>query len=128
MFDPADGSLSLRQCEISLRSYEQNLSVLSTVLGIGGASIALPSRPSFGRVSAPQPTPTTSSHPGAAQAQAKLTEMVVHESEIATWVLMRGRDWPMVKAAVRVDGHVSELVTLASTPKCDFTFRASCHF
>jgi hypothetical protein len=29
MFDPADGSLSLRRCEISLRSYEQNLSVPS---------------------------------------------------------------------------------------------------
>jgi hypothetical protein len=116
MFDPADGSLSLRRCEISLRSYEQNLSVPSAVPGIGGTSISLPSRPSFGRVSAPQPAPATSSRPGAAQAQDKPTEMVGHESEVATWNLRRGRDWPMVKAAVRVDGHVSEVVSSASAP------------
>lgn len=123
MFDPADGSLSLRRCEISLRSYEQNLSVPSAVPGIGGTSISLPSRPSFGRVSAPSPAAATSSRnksSGVAQAQDKPTEMVAHESEVATWNLRRGRDWPVVKAPVRVEGNVSETFSSASSPKYDF--------
>ena len=124
MFDPADGSLSLRRCEISLRSYEQNLSVPSAVPGIGGTSISLPSRPSFGRVSAPLPAPPTSSRDkssGVAQAQDKPTEMVGRESEVATWNLRRGRDWPAVKASVQVEGHVSETLSSASSPKYGFT-------
>lgn len=119
MFDPVDGSLSLRRCEISLRPYEQNLSVPSAVPGIGGTSISLPSRPSFGRVSAPLPAPTTSSrnkYSVVAQAQDKPTEMVGHESEVATWNLRRGRDWPVMKASVRVEGHVSETFGPASAP------------
>ncbi|KAH9167567.1 hypothetical protein EDB89DRAFT_2074692 [Lactarius sanguifluus] len=118
MFDPADGSLSLRRCEITLRPYEQNLSVPSAVPGIGGTSISLPSRPSFGRVSAPLPAPATTSRnkPTVAQAQDKPTEMVGYESEVATWNLRRGRDWPMVRAPVRVEGHVSETFSSASAP------------
>lgn len=125
MFDPTDGSLSLRRCEISLRSYEQNLSVPSGVPGIGGTSISLPSRPSFGRVSAPLPAPETSARnrsSGVAQSQDKPTEMVGHESEVATWNLRRGRDWPVVKTPVRVEGHVSETSSSTSAPKYGLTF------
>ncbi|KAN0135926.1 hypothetical protein V8E53_006378 [Lactarius tabidus] len=50
LFNPANGSLSLRRCEINLRSCEQNLSVPSAVPRIGGTGISLPSRPSFGRL------------------------------------------------------------------------------
>ena len=131
MFDPADGSLSLRRCEISLRSYEQNLSVPSAVPGIGGTSISLPSRPSFGRVNAPLPAPTTSSRDksfGVAQAQDKPTEMVGRESEVATWNLRRGRDWPAVKAPVQVEGHVSETFSSTSSPKYVFTSAALRHY
>jgi len=42
--------------------------------------------------------------------------MVGHESEVATWNLRRGRDWPIVKAPVRVEGHVSETLSSASAP------------
>jgi len=119
MFDPIDGSLSLRRCEIGLRSYEQNLSVPSAVPGIGGTSISLPSRPSFGRVSAPLPAPATSARNtsyGVAQSQDRPTEMVGHESEVATWNLRRGRDWPVVKGPIRVEGHVSETFSSTSAP------------
>ena len=125
MFDPADGSLSLRRCEISLRSYEQNLSVPNAVPGIGGTSISLPSRPSFGRVSAPSTAAATSSRnksSGVAQGQDKPTEMVGHESEVATWNLRRGRDWPVVKSPVRLEGPVSETVSSTSAPKYGFFF------
>ncbi|KAI0282429.1 hypothetical protein BC826DRAFT_900809, partial [Russula brevipes] len=48
IFDPADGSLSLRRCVIGLHPAEQTLSVPNSVPGIGGTSISLPSRPSLG--------------------------------------------------------------------------------
>ncbi len=127
VFDPADGSLSLRRCEISLRSIEQNLSVPSAVPGIGGTSISLPSRPSFGRVSAPLPAPA-SSRSGVAQVQDKLTEMVGHETEVAMWNLRRGRNWPVVKASVRGEGHVSEASSSASAPKYGLTLLPVCRF
>ena len=43
--------------------------------------------------------------------------MVGHESEVVTWNLKKGRDWPLVKASVRVEGHVLELVSSASALK-----------
>lgn len=61
IFDPADGSLSLRRCTVGLRSVEQTLSVPSSVPAIGGTSISLPSRTSLGLVSATSPAPAISS-------------------------------------------------------------------
>ncbi|KAI9433353.1 hypothetical protein H4582DRAFT_1004728 [Lactarius indigo] len=64
----------------------------------------------------PAPTTTSRNKSTVAQAQDKPTEMVGHESEVATWNLRRGRDWPVVKAPVRVEGHVSETFSSASAP------------
>ncbi|KAN0125372.1 hypothetical protein V8E53_015562 [Lactarius tabidus] len=79
MFNPANGSLSLRRCEINLRSCEQNLSVPSAVPRIGGTAYIYPLAlrlvvsarrdPRLQPPSAPEPR-------------------------------RRGRDWSMVKAAV----------------------------
>jgi hypothetical protein len=120
LFDPADGSLSLRRCAISLRPDEQSLSVPSSVPGLGGTSISLPSRPSFGRVSAPLPSPAIASgamSSGAVQADDKPGEIVIHESEVATWNLRRGRGWPVVKGSIRAEGHVKERPSSASAHK-----------
>ena len=115
LFDPADGSLSLRRCLVGLRSIEQSLAVPSSVPGIGGTSISLPSRPSLGRVSTTLPTPARSS--GAALGQDKPTAIVGHESEVATWNLRRGRGWPAVKVSVRPGEHVLEMTSSTLTPK-----------
>jgi hypothetical protein len=120
MFDPADGSLSLRRCAISLRPVEQTLSVPSSVPGIGGTSISLPSRPSLGRVSAPFPAPVIglrSRSSGTPSGIDKPMAIVGHEIEVATWNLRRGRGWPVVKGTVQPERHVSETPNPASAPK-----------
>ena len=120
VFDPADGSLSLRRCTIGLRTIEQTLAVPSSVPGIGGTSISLPSRPSFGRVSTALPAPAMALRAGSsgtAPGQDKPTAIVGFESEVATWNLRRGRDWPVVKVSVRPEEHVVEMPSLTSAPK-----------
>ncbi|KAI0260974.1 hypothetical protein BC834DRAFT_499363 [Gloeopeniophorella convolvens] len=110
LFDPADGSLSLRRCVINFRAHEHNLSVPSAVPGIGGTSISLPSRPSFARVSASPPAPAISSRTRSSGAQAadKPVDMVAHEGEVATWNLRRGRGWPVLKRPVQRDAHAPQ--------------------
>jgi len=108
LFDPA---LSLRRCTISLRSNEQSLSVPNSVPGLGGTSISLRSRPSFGRVSAPLPAPAIASGAmtsGVLHADDKSAEIIGYESEVTMWNLRRGRGWPVVKGSVRAEGHVKE--------------------
>jgi hypothetical protein len=120
MFDPADGSLCLRRCAISLRPVEQTLSVPSSVPGIGGTSLSLPSRPSLGRVGAPFPAPAIafrSGSSGTAPGIDKPMAIVGHESEVATWNLRRGRGWPVVKGTVRPERHVVETLNTTSAPK-----------
>lgn len=120
MFNPADGSLSLRRCTINLHPVEQTLSVPSSVPGIGGTSLSLPSRPSLGRVSAPFPAPVIgmrSRSSGTALGTDKSMAIVGHESEVATWNLRRGRGWPVVKGSVRPERHVLETPNTTSAPK-----------
>lgn len=120
MFDPADGSLSLRRCTVSLRSVEQTLSVPSSVPAIGGTSISLPSRTSLGRVSATSPAPAISSRSrssGIVPAVEKPMAIVGHVNEVATWNLRRGRGWAVVKGSVRHETHVLEAPNPTSSPK-----------
>lgn len=120
MFDPADGSLSLRRCTASLRPAEQTLSVPSSVPAIGGTSISLPSRTSLGRVSAASPAPAISSRSrssGTAPGIEKPMAIVGHVSEVATWNLRRGRGWAVVKGSVRLERHILETPNPASAPK-----------
>jgi len=120
IFDPANGSLSLRRCGVSLRPIEQTLSVPSSVPGIGGTSISLPSRPSLGRVSVPLPAPAIALRvrsSGAAAGKDTPTAIVGHEHEVATWNLRRGRGWPVVKGSVRSEGHVLEAPSFTPAPK-----------
>jgi hypothetical protein len=119
MFDPADGSLSLRRCTVSLRPLEQTLSVPSSVPGIGGTSISLPSRPSLGRVSAfpAAAIASRSRSSGTTQVIDKPMAIVGHESEVATWNLRRGRGWPVVKGSVRTERQVLETPNPTSAPK-----------
>lgn len=111
MFDPADGSLSLRRCTVSFRPVEQTLSVPNSVPAIGGTSISLPSRTALGRVSAISPAPATSSRlqsSGIALGIEKPTAIVGHVREVATWNLRRGRGWAVVKGSVRDERHILE--------------------
>jgi len=120
MFDPADGSLSLRRCTASLRPVEQTLSVPSSVPAIGGTSISLPSRTSLGRVSATSPAPVISSRlrsSGTAPGIEKPMAIVGHVSEVATWNLRRGRGWAVVKWSVRHERHILETPNPTSVPK-----------
>lgn len=120
VFNPADGSLSLRRCLIGAHTTEQTLAVPASVPGIGGTSISLPSRPSLGRVSAALPAPGIASRArasGAAPDQDKPTAIVGHESEVATWNLRRGRGWPVVKVSVRSGERGSETPSSTSIAK-----------
>ena len=120
VFDPADGSLSLRRCLIGVHTTEQTLAVPISVPGIGGTSISLPSRPSLGRVSATLPAPGIALRArsfGAAPDQDKPTAIVGNESEVATWNLKRGRGWPVVKVSVRSGEHGSETPSSTSVTK-----------
>lgn len=120
VFDPADGSLSLRRCAIGVHTTEQTLAVPTSVPGIGGTSISLPSRPSLGRVGAALPAPGIALGArsfGAAPDQDKPTAIVGHESEVATWNLKRGRGWPVVKVSVRSGEHISETPSSSSVNK-----------
>ncbi|KAI0059285.1 hypothetical protein BV25DRAFT_1961843 [Artomyces pyxidatus] len=101
LFDPMDGSVSLRRFIVELRPYETNLSVPSSVPGLGGTSISLPTRPSFGRPSASPPKATAAQRAsGLSQMLVKPAELVGRESEVATWNLRRGNDWPMVTRTI----------------------------
>ena len=119
IFDPADGSLSLRRCTVGLRSVEQTLSVPSSVPAIGGTSISLPSRTSLGLVSATSPAPAISSRArsSAAPGIEKSMAIVGHVSEVATWNLRRGRAWAVVKGSVRHEQHIVETPNPTSAPK-----------
>ena len=120
MFDPADGSLSLRRCTINLRPVEHTLSIPSSVPGIGGTSISLPSRPTLGRVSVPFPAPAMalrSGSSGTAPGIDKPMAIVGHEGEVATWNLRRGRGWPVVKGSMRPERHVLEMPNATSASK-----------
>ncbi len=119
MFDPADGSLSLRRCTVSLRPVEQTFSVPSSVPAIGGTSISLPSRPSLSRVNATSPAPAISSRSRSSGPAGidKSMAIVGHVSEVATWNLRRGRGWPVVKGFVRHERHVLEAPYPISAPK-----------
>ncbi|KAH9984189.1 hypothetical protein BJV77DRAFT_1072315 [Russula vinacea] len=119
IFDPADGSLSLRRCTINLRPVEQTLSVPNSVPGIGGTSISLPSRSSLGRVNAPFPAPAIalrSRSSGTAPVIDKPMAIAGHESQVATWNLRRGRGWPVVKGSVRPERHILETPNSTSAP------------
>jgi hypothetical protein len=120
MFDPADGSLSLRRCTVGLRPVEQTLSVPSSVPAIGGTSISLPSRTSLGLVSATSPAPAISSRArssGTAPGIEKPMAIVGHVSEVATWNLRRGRAWAVVKGSVRHEQHILASANPTSAPK-----------
>ncbi|KAI0029446.1 hypothetical protein K488DRAFT_13258, partial [Vararia minispora EC-137] len=97
MFDPLDGTLSLRRFFVEQRQSEHSLSVPSGVPGIGGTSISLPTRPSFGLPS----SPPSARRPSALSVMIERpVELYARESEIATWNLRRGRDWEAVRGSI----------------------------
>jgi hypothetical protein len=98
MFDPMDGTLSLRRFFVEHRQSEHSLSVPNSVPGIGGTSISLPSRPSFGLASSPPPSSNRASALSAMMERP--VELHARESEIATWNLRRARGWEPVRGTV----------------------------
>lgn len=100
LFEPADGSISLRQFFVDRRAHEHNLSVPNAVPGFGGTSISLPTRPLFGRPSVSPPTASRVKASALSQMLEKPIDLVGHESEVATWNVRRGHDWPVVTRPV----------------------------
>ncbi|KAI0313811.1 hypothetical protein OF83DRAFT_1294179 [Amylostereum chailletii] len=92
----------LRRGRTKEKTTEHNLSVPSAVPGIGGTSISLPTRTSFGRLSASPPSGATRvASSGLSQMLERPVELVGRESEVATWNLKRGRDWDAVRRSVK---------------------------
>jgi len=118
LFDPTDGTLSLRRCTLELRPKERS------AIGMGGAlsgtSISLPGMGGAGKLSA---SPSSKGSGGGSAwksgaGRSGLTEMmdggmemVGRESVVATWSLgMRGEEGEVRKALVRSDeGQEREL-------------------
>ncbi|KAI0051493.1 hypothetical protein FA95DRAFT_1534680 [Auriscalpium vulgare] len=96
LFDPVDGTISLRRVFVDLRSQEHSLSVPGAIPGIGGTSISLPTRSSFGR---PNTSPSANVS-GLSQMMQKPTDLAGHVDEVATWNVRRGHDWPVVTRSV----------------------------
>ncbi|KAA1478047.1 hypothetical protein DENSPDRAFT_632230 [Dentipellis sp. KUC8613] len=110
MFDPADGTLSLRRFVIDVQSTERSLSVPGSVPGLGGTSISLPSRPSFGKTSVSPPAGGS----GISKMLDKPAELTARETEVATWGLKRRRDWGEIKRSLTdVPAHARPVKAVA---------------
>ncbi|TFY56225.1 hypothetical protein EVG20_g9014 [Dentipellis fragilis] len=110
VFDPADGTLSLRRFVIDVQSTEHSLSVPGSVPGLGGTSISLPSRPSFGRMSVSPPAGGS----GISKMLEKPAELTARDTEVATWGLKRRRDWGEIKRSlIDVTAHAKPVKAVA---------------
>lgn len=98
LFDPRDGTLSLRRIVLARQTRERVPSTFGPVSLPGSTSISLPGT---GTLS----TQTTTGSPRAPSALTKMmarsTELVATEHVVATWVLQRAKDWKVVRRPVR---------------------------
>ena len=108
IFDPSDGSLSLRRMTISTRIAETS-SFLSSLPIPTGTSISLPGMGFMGRTSsASPPTPVALSSATPAGMEHLQTELVAKDATIATWNLTRDSKSTDVRERLAVGQETSE--------------------
>ncbi|KAI0352417.1 hypothetical protein OH77DRAFT_783988 [Trametes cingulata] len=103
IFDPIDGTLTLRRIFVERASTEQAV-VPGSIPVAGGMSISLPGMSTLSRSMGASP-PSSGASPRAAsgltQMMERSTDIVGKETVVGSWSLARGRDWPEVKQSVR---------------------------
>jgi hypothetical protein len=106
VFDPADGSLSLRRFTIEIRPRDQALPFPGSVANLGGTSISLPgvSPPNRLGVSPPNPSGRLSGLSQTIDAPLELI-LIGRDSIVASWSLKRGRDWREIRRSLRLISH-----------------------
>ena len=117
MFDPTDGSLSLRRFTLEMRPHDQ---ALSFPTNLGSTSISLPgvSPPSRLGVSPPSSGVRPSS---LSQTMDSPTELIGKDSIVASWNLKRNQDWKEIRGILQ---PVSRLYRSPHWPKSKYDF---CH-
>ncbi|GJE97284.1 hypothetical protein PsYK624_135000 [Phanerochaete sordida] len=98
LFDPRDGTLSLRRIALSKQTRERVPSTFGSVPLPGGTSISLPGASTL--------TAQVSSGGGRAPSaltkmMTRSTELVATENVIATWTLRRAKDWKEIRRTMR---------------------------
>ncbi|KAI8984805.1 hypothetical protein BD414DRAFT_66054 [Trametes punicea] len=107
VFDPMDGTLTLRRVFVERSAAGDTQAVVSGSIPVaGGMSISLPGMSTLSRSMGASPpgsglgvSPRTAS--GLTQIMERGSEIVGRESVVGTWSLARGRDWPEVKQRLR---------------------------
>ncbi|KAJ3733230.1 hypothetical protein DFJ43DRAFT_995727 [Lentinula guzmanii] len=105
LFNPVDGSLSLRRIFLDVKSkFNDGPSILGTSFGSVsnmGASRSLPGGNAGGRLGYSTSPGTSPVAPiGQLYTKAENGELIGRESTVASWNLRRGRDWPGKKEAL----------------------------
>ncbi|KAJ3997637.1 hypothetical protein F5050DRAFT_1568895 [Lentinula boryana] len=105
LFNPVDGSLSLRRIFLDVKSKFNDVpSILGTSFGSVsnmGASRSLPGGNAGGRLGYSTSPGTSPVAPiGQSYTKAENGELIGRESTVASWNLRRGRDWPGKKEAL----------------------------
>ena len=109
MFDPTDGTLTLRRIFVERSaSASGDGQAVGSIPIPGGMSISLPGMSTLSRSMGASP-PSTNSGLGVSprkvsaltQMMERGTDIVGKESVVGTWTLARGRDWPEVKQVMK---------------------------
>ncbi|CCM06516.1 uncharacterized protein FIBRA_08788 [Fibroporia radiculosa] len=108
VFDPYDGTLSLRRIVVERGANEFTLAASSIPI-IGNTSMSLPGVNSLGRLStSPSSTQTSPGKAsGLTQMMGRSSELAGKERRVGSWNLRRGRDWPEVRKPIRPRSKVA---------------------
>lgn len=117
VFDPSDGSLSLRRLTLSTRVVETGSSFLSSLPIPTGTSISLPGMSFMARSSSSPPKPSNTSTP----TEQLPTELVAKDTVVATWNLMRDSKWMDVKEPVVLERHSEYRRTVTKSEYASFS-------
>lgn len=101
LFDPRDGTLSLRRITLSKQTRERVPSTFGAVPLPGGTSISLPGVSTLSnRLGSSAPSGTTQPPSALTKMMARSTELVANESVVATWTLRRSKDWKDIRRSL----------------------------
>lgn len=115
IFDPTDGSLSLRRFTLDVRTGDHGLPFSTSMHSIGGTSISLPGAGSTGRLST-SPSSSGSRPSGLSQMMDAPSELIARDSIVASWNLKRRHDW----AEIRVVQEISRSQARPYSPKSKY--------
>jgi hypothetical protein len=98
VFDPIEGSLSLRRFILELRSRDQTLSFPTSLPDLGGTSMSLPGPSPSGRLGV---SPPNSSSRSSASSKDLTVELVGRETIVASWNLRRSQSWQEIRGSLQ---------------------------